>query len=226
MSLTLRSLLANSNAVLSGIEQAALRGFSFVPNALSTETLESLEAEASVLEFELDDQIFRAGAPNQVEQNLEKSYVSVLDQRVPTAKIVAQGLVEQAKRVSKRYRMLAEWMPNEAGYQLYKDTTRRLSIHRDSAKDQYLAATITISGSAEVSMYETLDSPIDYRLENVRRIGSYMTEAGTVMFLRASGLENGVQTPHQVMPPKNGEPRLTLNLRMRPNSEVRFGAAS
>lgn len=211
----------SSSAIGSGIEQAAERGFSFVPGAVSQDVLDEILAETETLSFETDEQVFRAGSANRVEQHLEKCNVSVLDERIPTVKLVAEGLAQQA-RFRRHYAALRNWMPNEAGFQLYKEG-HHITAHRDSAKDLFLGATVTLRGSAVVKMYRTIDNPIDYRPNNLQQLDTHTTQPGDIMFLRANGLANGVQVPHEVLPPIADE-RLTLNLRMRAAGDVRLTA--
>lgn len=206
-------------ALQQGIATAAIMGYAYVPGAVSRQACEAMESEVAGLELEEGDHVthpINQGTSREVHQLHERAYLPIGDIRVPIATLVTRALSTEVKALRRQYPNLSTWLATEAGYQRYRDSDDHISPHRDRRNDQLLAATITINGSAMVLIHETLGDLDDYTPANLRQTDEFRTSPGGVMLLRASGLGNGVQTIHEVMPPEKGS-RLILNLRMRPD---------
>lgn len=211
------SLFPNGLELSRGIDLAAEQGYSFVKEGISEQGSADLEKEILSLPLELGDHVnnpIYEGTKKQITQLHERAYYPVGDPIVPVATFVTRALALRVKEHRFRYPEIRDWKATEAGYQLYRDPEHHISPHRDRNKDRLLAATITIRGHARVSMYEPLSDPDDYTQLN--KIDEFRTEPGSIMFLRAPGLNGGEQIIHGVSGPENG-PRLILNLRMRPD---------
>ena len=202
------------------LEQALAKtqktGYAFASGAINPYFCDLLEAEMGRLKLEEGDHInypINAGSSREVRQLHERAYYPIGHELVPWATQVTELLVQEVKNVG-LYPELQHWCLTEAGYQRYRDTHDWISPHRDRRNDQLLSATITISGSALVRMYEPLADPDDYT--KLRSIDEFMTSSGTLLLLRAPGFGNGEQIIHEVLPPQIGS-RLILNLRMRPD---------
>lgn len=199
--------------------KAAETGHAFVKNAIGSAALVALEAEAAPLRLEEGDHITKPiyeGTKKQITQLHERAYHEIGDPEVPVATHITRALAARIKQLRFRYPELRDWMATEAGYQLYRDDPERkyhISRHRDRRNDKLLSATITITGSAIVRMFDVVDDPDDYTDGNVTQTDEFRTSPGSVMFLRAPGLGSGEQTIHEVSRPEGD--RLILNLRMR-----------
>ena len=189
------------------IAQTRERAYVFASEAINPYFCKEMAAEIGSLNF------YRGGFfLKRKHWFSERAYYPVGHELVPIATQVTELLVGE---VTKRnlYPELRDWHPTEAGYQRYRDNQDWISPHRDRRNDKLLSATITISGSALMRMYEPIDAPDDYK--NLRQTDEFMTSTGTLMLLRAPGFGNGEQIIHEVFPPQEGS-RLILNLRMRP----------
>jgi|GEM_PF-2211923 len=214
-------LFGDNEAVLdiqNGVLQALEEGYAFVPNAISPFGCEVLAEEADTLSMATEERVaapLHGGTNQETTQKLERIHLAIGDPRIPMAtfvnKSLAQRVIMHRFKPQFEYASFKQWLPTEAGYQLYSDPNHHISKHRDNKNDKMLGATITIAGSAEITVYETLGESNDY--VNVRQIDTQVAEPGTVMFLRAAGLGNGERVVHSVSPPIDG-PRLILNLRM------------
>lgn len=188
-------------------------GYAFVSNAITPIACQAMKSEAFGLELAEGDHItypINAGTKREVRQLHVRAYHSIGDELVPVATQVSEMLAQAFNW----HESLKNWMPTEAGYQLYRDQRDWISPHRDRRNDQLLSVTITIEGSAVINIYDYLDDPDDYSKLVLK--DSFVTSTGTVMLLRAPGLGNGQQIIHEVMGPEYGS-RLILNLRTRPN---------
>lgn len=189
-------------------------GYAFIDKGISMAFCKAMENEVNHLSLEEGDHInypINAGTLREVKQLHIRSYHPIGSDMVPMASLVSNLF---AKKINILHPELNNWMPTEAGYQRYRDDKDWISPHRDRRNDKLLSITITINGSAEVKVYVPLDDPDDYTRLKLK--DSFLTNPGTIMFLRAPGLGNGEQIIHEVCPPKNGS-RLILNLRMRDN---------
>lgn len=198
--------------ILSNIHQ---NGYCFLPNAIHEDLCSILERELFSLELMEGDHInypINAGTKREVKQLHIRAYHPIGEGKVPVATQISCELAEIFRPLDP---VLSEWIPTEAGYQLYRGDKDWISPHRDRRNDRLLSATITIKGSAEVKIYDYLDDPDDYTRLQVR--DTFLTSAGTLMLLRAPGLGNGEQVIHEVCPPQYGKNRLILNLRSRFN---------
>lgn len=201
--------------------QAAETGHAF-GHVIGQSAVEAMIAEVALLDLQEGDHISKPiyeGTKKEIRQLHDRAYHAIGDPEVPVATLVTHALAERIHLLANQYPELKGWMATEAGYQLYRDDPNReyhISRHRDRRNDQLLSATITITGSAMVRMFEPIGDPEDYTDKNVRKIDEFRTTPGCVMFLRAPGLGSGEQTIHEVLPPDDGD-RLILNLRMRPD---------
>ena len=107
---------------------------------------------------------------------------------------------------------LQEWLPTEIGYQRYRNTNDWISPHRDRKSDHLFSVTFTLTGSAWIHIHQPKTDPVDYRY--LEKVDSFLSEPGTIFFLRAPGFGSSEQIMHEVMPPIDA-PRHILNLRMR-----------
>ncbi len=154
--------------------------------------------EGDHVEYPLNTKI-----PNQiVKQRHLRSYHLIDDPQIPKAS-------EFCKYLSYIFK-IDSWLLNEIGYQVYRDERDWISPHRDRKTDQLLSLTITLSGSAEIKIYQSSVEPPDYQQLNL--IDQHLTRPGTLMFLRAAGF--GERIIHEVCSPIIS-PRKILNLRMR-----------
>lgn len=142
------------------------------------------------------------GKSNQVTQSHERYYQMLDHISIPTASRLCYNLASTVN--------LPGWLPNEIGYQRYRDKRDYISPHKDRQSDHLLSITLTIAGSAWIKIYKESS---DY--SNLVQIDEYLAVPNTVMVLRAPGFGNGEQIIHEVMPPLNNIPRIILNLRMR-----------
>lgn len=182
-------------------------------DAITPVACQAMKREAFNLELVEGDHVnypINAGTKRQVKQLHVRAYHAIDDGTVPVAAQVSEMLAREFNW----HESLKDWIPTEAGYQLYRDQNDWISPHRDRRNDQLLSVTITIEGSAVVNIYDYLDDPDDYSRLILR--DSFSTSTGTVMLLRAPGLGNSQQIIHEVMGPEQGS-RLILNLRTRPN---------
>ncbi len=177
----------------------------------SSNVVEALRKECLSLNLEEGDHVnypINKKTPNQTVQQLHvRSYHEIDSPKVPIASMLCYVLSDGFSVYG-----LKDWLPNEIGYQVYRDEKDWISPHRDRGSDQLLSVTLTLSGSAWVKIYESEVEPPDYN--RLIQTDEYLTTAGTIMFLSASGL--GKRVIHEVCPPLNNEPRAILNLRMRP----------
>lgn len=191
------------------------RGYAFL-NISPPSVLEELEREMDSLPLETGDHVtypINAGTPREVRQLHARAYRMLDDASVPFASIVCRALGELFGAAPNPFPELIGWMPNEIGYQLYRDGGGWISPHRDRSTDRLLSVTFTISGSAPVRIHKPETNPPDYR--RLRQIDEFITVPGTAFFLRAPGFGSGEQEIHEVLPPIGG-PRKILNLRSRP----------
>lgn len=210
-------LFPDGLALSRGIDKAADQGYAFVDLGLSGLSCVDLEDEMRSLHLELDDrtvQPIHPGTKKQITQRLERCNVAVESSLTPMAAFVSDALALRIKEHRFRYPEIRNWKATEAGYQLYWDARDHISAHRDRSDDELLGATITIRGCARVSIWAALGDPEDYT--NLEKIDEHMAKTGSIMFLRAAGLNGGEQLIHSVAGPEEGR-RLTLNLRMRPD---------
>ncbi len=210
-------LFTDSFNILDAIHKTAECGYVFISSAINQYYLSLLEKEINSLDLEEGDHInypINANSKRSVKQFHIRSYMPIGHDDCSAATLVTNLLTDNVKEHINTYPSLSNWKPTEAGYQCYRDSKDWISPHRDRRNDQLLSATITISGSANVRIFEPLGDPDDY--SNLKQTDEFLTKTGTIMFLRAPGFGNGEQSIHEVMPPINGK-RLILNLRMRPN---------
>jgi hypothetical protein len=214
-----QNIFTDGYALQKAMVRAAEVGHAFVPNAMGTLALEALVDEAASLKLEEGDHITKPiyeGTKREITQLHERAYHAIGDTQVPVATRLTRALAVRIKQLRFRYPELGNWMATEAGYQLYRDDPERdyhISRHRDRRNDKLLSATVTVTGSAIVRMFDTLDDPDDYTDENVIQTDEFRTSPGSIMFLRAPGLHSGEQAIHEVRRPDSN--RLILNLRMR-----------
>ncbi|MEP6710448.1 MAG: hypothetical protein ABJA64_01895 [Candidatus Saccharibacteria bacterium] len=205
----------------SALYRTAVLGYAFSSNVFEGGVLEALEQEADELNLKVGDHMstpINEGAPNEVRQRHARGYYTIDDNSVPVANNVTRLLARAVQSYSNSYPELARWHPTEAGYQRYRNSDDSISAHRDRSSDQLLAATINVTGSTTVEIFETKGSnPMDYSQKNIKLTDSFTTSPGSLMLLRAPGfdLTDMLQTLHAVPPPTDGS-RLVLNLRMRP----------
>lgn len=185
------------------------RGYHF-DQFKSSKIIEELHKECLSLNLEEGDHVnypINTKAPNQIVKQFHiRSYHALDDEQVPIASMLCHTYSDGFSVSG-----LKNWLPNEIGYQVYRDEKDWISPHRDRLSDQLLSLTLTLSGSAWVKIYESEVDPPDYN--QLKQIDQHLTIPGTIMFLSASGL--GKRVIHEVCPPLNGEPRAILNLRMR-----------
>ncbi|PIN73196.1 hypothetical protein COV20_03115 [Candidatus Woesearchaeota archaeon CG10_big_fil_rev_8_21_14_0_10_45_16] len=194
-------------------------GYFFTEQGVTEEFRRELETEIDSLYLEEGDHIKRPinrGKPWEVRQFHERFYCEAKDDLVPTATRLILHLAQEVQRLYPLFPELTRWEMTEVGYQLYREGSGFISPHRDRKNDKMLSVTITIKGTNEVIMYETMHDPNDYRSNNLRDIFRFTTIPGSLMFLRAPGFGNGKQVIHSVSPPAGGD-RKILNLRMRPD---------
>jgi hypothetical protein len=199
------------------VRQAAELGYYFGAGAITEDTLLAFQNEVDSLPLEVGDhnvQPINAGKKHQVKQLHARFYTDLWDERVIVARAVTEAVADRIAKMTHIDPALANWLPNEVGYQKYRDSHDYISPHRDRRNDQILALTITISGSNIIRTHEPLGDPNDY--SNLRQTDEFRTSPGSVMFLRAPSLGSGEQVIHSVLPPETGS-RLILNLRMRPD---------
>ena len=210
----LMSELLSSNFNLEqAVMQTREKGYVFAATVINPYFCSLMETEIERLNLEEGDHVnypINAGSSREVKQLHERAYFPIWHEQVPVATEVTELLAEEVRKMN--YPELQGWHPTEAGYQRYRNTHDWISPHRDRRNDQLLSATITISGSAPVRIYEPVVDPDDYK--NLRQTDEFITSPGTLMLLRAPGLGNGEQIIHEVLPPQIGS-RLILNLRMR-----------
>lgn len=205
------------NQIKTSLKKVIDCGYDFVYDAISPAWCQALEKEVALLKLEEGDHInypINPGTSREVRQLHARMYVCIPNYKIPIASAITYELVNRVLKYVSIYPSLSNWLPNEAGYQLYRDNRDCISPHRDRRNDQLLSATITITGSAWVRMFEPLEDPDDY--SKLKLIDQFKTKPGSIMWLRAPGLGNGNQIIHEVLPPKVGN-RLILNLRMRPD---------
>jgi len=189
-------------------------GYHFVDGALTEELHTSLLQETESLLFETGNHVdypINPGAKNEVRQLHERAYFPLGHAAVPVTNKLCHALAES---IAIKDQELAGWLPNEIGYQRYRDSRDWISPHRDRRSDRLFSVTFTITGSATMNIYTSTKDPPDYG--HLTLVASWLAKPGTAMFLRAPGLGSGEQIIHEVCPPLNGE-RLILNLRMRPS---------
>lgn len=199
------------------VAQTAEIGYAFASDAIIFDTRKAMELEVGMLTLEGSNHVdnpINAGTAREVRQLHERSYLPVGHEDIPIATHVAIALVAEMGHIAHKYASLADWFPNEAGYQRYRSTDDHISPHRDRKTDEIMGAAITINGSALVKIHEPVENPNNYR--NLRQVDEFRTSPGSIMLLRAPGLGNGEQVIHEVLPPERGS-RLILNLRMRPD---------
>ncbi len=197
------------------LERTRTFGYAFVTQAVRPELCQAMEEEIERLEMEVGDHVahpINRAAPNEVRQQHERAYRPLDHPDVPVATEICRSLARDVADLRFAPELDA-WLPSEIGYQRYRDGQDWISPHRDRASDQLLSVTLTISGAAVVRIHEAMDDPPDYTRLNVK--DTFLTEPGTVMFLRAPGFGSGQRVIHEVMPPQQGT-RCILNLRMRP----------
>lgn len=200
----------------SAILQTKARGYFFAEDILTDEMRTGLEAEINTLALKVGDHTdkpINAGMPNEVRQQHERLYTEYGSALTPIANMLISGLAKTV-RVMRSLPELQQWQPTEIGYQRYRHHNDFIGAHRDRASDRLLSATLTITGSAPVRIFDTLGEYWDY--SNLERRDEFTTTPGSLMLLRAPGLGNGEQVVHQVLPP-NSDSRSILNLRMRPS---------
>lgn len=212
-------LIDNGRGLHVAIPRAAELGYAFAPNVISELGCRLLVEEAESLALQLDDRVdnpINAGSGREVSQKHEQYYAPLGDPSIPHASFLGRTIAKRVK--ARRFRPglegLSRWLPNEVGYQLYRDDTHHLGKHKDRLDDEMLGATITLSGSAWVGIYDTIGRPDDYK--KTREIDAFDAQPGDMMLLRATGLGSGDRMIHEVSPPENA-PRLIVNFRMRPN---------
>lgn len=189
------------------LERVRSEGYAFIKNGITEECRQLLLKEINVLSLEEGDHVTHAinkGKPNEVHQLHERAYYLLDDPEVPTASHVCKQL--QAELA------IDSWLLNEIGYQRYRFTSDWISPHRDRKSDKILSVTFTLSGNADINIYLPTTPEINYR--HLKKIDTFLSEPGTVFFLRAPGFGSGEQIIHEVMPPII-TPRNILNLRMR-----------
>ena len=196
------------------LERTREVGYAFVADAVSPEARAALLEEIESLPLELGDHErhpINKGAANEVRQMHERCYHRLDHPDVPFGSRLCRALAAEVAALGNPE--LAGWQLDEIGYQRYRGLSDWISPHRDRRSDRLLSLTFTIAGSAWMRIYESeTDSP-DYA--RLRQVDEFLTEPGTVMFLRAPGFGSGRQVIHEVLPPILA-PRLILNLRMRP----------
>lgn len=208
-------LFSNDCDFSTALHRTVIHGYTFIPQAISPECLFLLEREVEKLTFEVGDHVLYPiwkGTEREVRQVHARSYHMIVDGAVPVAADVALALSRAVTSHLDVYPALTGWVSTEAGYQLYRGPTDFISPHRDRRNDRLLSATITIRGSAWVQVLEPVGDPNDYT--NLTVVDQFLTEAGTLMLLRAPGLGTGGQVIHEVLSPINGD-RVILNLRSR-----------
>ncbi len=192
------------------------RGYYFAADAVEEEVRQGMQAEINKLPLELEDKAtypIRKGTETEVKQLHSRAYRELAHPDVPYGSKICQALAEVVQGTGMFVDELASWLLTEIGYQRYRQDSDWIAPHRDRRSDKFLSITFTISGSAWMRIYKSKVNPPDYRQLEI--IDSFLTQPGTVMFLRAPGFGSGEQEIHEVMPPKNGV-RDILNLRMQP----------
>lgn len=197
------------------LEQVKRDGYAFVKNGLHEESRQALEQEILQLPLEEGDHLhhpINKGKPNEVRQLHERAYYLLDDPAAPIATQACKNLAQEMSTYTKEYPELSGWLPNEIGYQRYRSHADWISPHRDRKSDQFFSVTFTLTGSAWINLYHPTTREVDYR--HLEKIDSFLSEPGTIFFLRAPGFGSNEQIIHEVMPPINA-PRHILNLRMR-----------
>jgi hypothetical protein len=208
-------IFISSINLLETLERIQSVGYAFVSNGLTEEARQFLLDEINSLPLEEGDHVNHAinkNKPNEVHQLHERAYSLLDDPRVPHASFMCRKLAQEITAYSSEFPELAPWLVNEIGYQRYRGNTDWISPHRDRKSDHLLSVTFTLSGSAPINIYRPLTQDIDYR--HLEKIETFVSEPGTIFFLRAPGFGSAEQIIHEVMPPTVA-PRNILNLRMR-----------
>lgn len=203
----------NISAILDQIHE---QGYAFASQGLNEEARVALLSEVTSLPLEVGDHLhhpINKGKPNEVRQLHERAYYLLGDPATPIANQVCKSLAKEMDAHTKKYPELTGWIPNEIGYQRYRNESDWISPHRDRKSDQMLSITFTLTGSAWINLYKPKTDPVDY--QHLEKVDSFLSEPGTIFFLRAPGFGSSEQIIHEVMPPTVG-PRHILNLRMRP----------
>lgn len=202
--------------VRSALEETRDVGYAFRASAMDGAVLASLLLEIRTLPLEAGDHLrhpINRGASNEVRQMHERAYRPLGHADVPAATALCRALASAAAPLLDVLPELADWLPNEVGYQRYRDGADRISPHRDRASDRLIGVTVTLEGAAEIRIHAAETDPPDYA--RVRQADAFTARAGTVLFLRAPGFGGGAQIIHEVCPPSEA-PRSILNLRQRP----------
>ncbi len=193
------------------------QGYAFASCGLTEEARSALLHEELLLPLEEGDHInhpINKGKANEVHQLHERAYYFLNDAAVPVATQTCKNLQQEINVFVPQYPELSGWIPNEIGYQRYRDAHDWISPHRDRKSDQLLSVTFTLSGLAYINIYHPTTPQINYRY--LEKIDTFLSEPGTMFFLRAPGFGSNEQIIHEVMPPIIA-PRHILNLRMRPS---------
>ena len=159
------------------VAQTREKGYIFCSEAINPYFCQVMAAEVGSLDLEEGDHVnypINAGSSREVRQLHERAYYPIGHELVPIATQVTELLVQEIKK-SHLHPELQAWHPTEAGYQRYRDTHDWISPHRDRRSDLLLSATITISGSAPVRIYELVADPDDYK--NLRQTDECMASA-------------------------------------------------
>lgn len=192
-------------------------GYAFVAQGLEENARQTMVKEINSLPLEEGDHLhhpINKGKPNEVRQLHERAYYLLGDPVTPIATQVCKNLAQEIGTHTKEYPELSGWLPNEIGYQRYRSPADWISPHRDRKSDQLLSITFTLTGSAWINLYRPTTTEVDYR--HLKKVDAFLSEPGTVFFLRAPGFGSHEQIIHEVMPPITA-PRHILNLRMRPS---------
>src|SRR3989344_675380 len=212
-----RKLLGDGFNLERALAETCEVGYFFASGAISPYFCSLMQTEIRQINLEEGDHVnypINAGTLREVQQLHQRAYFPVGHPEIPIATEVTRSLAHDVGNLIPCYPELENWCPTEAGYQRYRDSHDWISPHRDRRNDQLLSATITISGSALVRIYEPLDNPDDYT--KLGQTDQFLTQSGTLLLLRAPGFGTGEQTIHEVLSPLIGS-RTILNLRMRPD---------
>jgi len=208
-------MLSDNVSLLEALAATRERGYAFEDDGLLATAQSALKAEAEQLSLESIDQDtvpIRAKTVSEVRQRLARACAAPGDPSFATAAALAATMAAAIKEIAPQLPELAGWSATELCYQLYRDSSERVSPHRDPKTYQLLGVTITIAGMTRIRIFEPLGAPNDYT--KLRPADEYIARPGSMMFLRSTGFGTGERIIHEALPPEHGS-RLILNLRLR-----------
>jgi hypothetical protein len=195
------SVFADGLSIRTALEQAARRGYAYVPDALGASFRDVLDREIDRGPWQPFDE-----PHGKVRMQIEGFDVEMPMDGFEAIATLRDELERLVRREGAAVRGLRTWRPNEAGAVRYRPAAAGISAHMDGKWYRRLVVVVTVRGTAPFSVHRKREGPA---------VATWTANAGGMTLMRAPGLAGARDGRpfHSIPGPKDGT-RVSLALRM------------